>query len=101
MKSTKKTAAEKRLTKVSVGKNSIPYRVVMDVLNGTNKTYKVYGNTIKPVHTSGKGRFTTNLNYTNQIRYLLSKIGIDTVLTNDSPRGGLTGNLLTITTKLI
>ena len=101
MKSTKVTAAQKRLTKVSVNKSSIAYQVVMDCLNGTKKTYKVYGNIIRPVHTSGSGRNTTNMDYTNDIKSLLSKIGIDTVLTNDSPRGGLTGNLLTIITKII
>jgi len=101
MKSTKVSAASKRLSKLSVSKTSIAYQVVTDLLNGTNKSSKIYDNTIRPVHTSGSGRFTSNMDYTNNIQKLLKNIGIDTVLTNDSPRGGLTGNVLTITTKLV
>jgi hypothetical protein len=35
-------------------KTSIAYRIVSDLINGTNKTYKVYDYTIRPCHTSGK-----------------------------------------------
>jgi len=102
MKTTTKIAAAKRLAKLTVSKSSIAYKVVAELLELPNaaKTYKVYGNTIRPVHTSGSGRFTSNMDYTNDIKSLLSSIGIDSVLSNDSVRGGLTGNLLTITTKL-
>jgi hypothetical protein len=99
MKSTTKIIAAKKLAKSTVSKTSIAYQIAFDIVNDTNKSYKVRGNEIRPVHTSGSGRFTSNLDYTNATKSLLSEIGIDTVLTNDSPRGGLTGNLLTITTK--
>jgi hypothetical protein len=100
MKTTTKIIAAKKLAKSTVSKSSIAYQVAFDIVNNTNKSYKLKNNTIRPVHTSGLGRFTSNLDYTKDIQLLLSSIGIDTVLTNDSPRGGLTGNLLTITTKL-
>lgn len=102
MKTTTKSAAAKRLVKLNVSKSSIAYKVVAELLELENatKTYKIFGKTIRPVHTSGSGRFTNNMDYTQEIKSLLSKIGIDTLLSNDSPRGGLTGNLLTITTKI-
>jgi hypothetical protein len=102
MKSTTKIAATKRLLKLKPQKNTIAYSVVIELLGfpDAKKTYKIYGNTIRPVHTSGRGRFTSNMDYTKDIVSLLSCIGIETILTNDSARGGLTGNLLTITTKI-
>jgi len=102
MKSTTKLIAAKKLAKLEISKTSIAYQIVAEVLGlpKSSKTYKVFGNTIRPVHTSGSGRFTSNLDYTHPTKNLLTKLGIDTILTNDSPRGGLTGNLLTITTKL-
>ena len=102
MKSTTKISAAKKLYKLKPQKNTIAYSVVAELLclPDSKKTYKIYGNTIRPVHTSGKGRFTSNMDHTNDIRNLLSQIGIDCVLSNDSARGGLTGNLLTITTKI-
>lgn len=102
MKNTTKIIAAKKLSKLSISKTSIAYQVAAELLEieGAKKTYKIFGNTIRPVHTSGSGRFTSNLDYTIDIKNLLTSIGIDTVLSNDSKRGGLTGNLLTIKTKL-
>jgi hypothetical protein len=100
MKSTTKAVATKKLAKLNVSKNSIAYRVVTDVLNGTNESNKVFGKIIRPVHTSGTGRFTSNMDYTNDITSLLFSIGIETTVSNDSPRGGLKGNFITITTKI-
>lgn len=100
MKSTTKAVAKKKLAKLTVSKNTIAYKVVTDVLNGTNESYKVFGKIVRTVHTSGRGRFTSNLDYTSDIANLLHSIGIETTKGNDSPRGGLTGNFLTITTKL-
>ena len=102
MKTTSKAAAAKRLAKLKVSKSSIAYKVVAELLGLPNaeKTYKVYGSHIRPVHTSGSGRFTSNMDYTTDIKNLLASIGVETELHNDSPRGGLTGNILTLKTKL-
>jgi hypothetical protein len=102
MKTTTKTAAANRLAKTTVSKSSIAYKVVAELLQLPNatKTYKVFGNIIRPVHTSGSGRFTSNMDYTKDIQSLLASIGIETILGNDAPKGGLTGNYLEIITKI-
>ena len=92
MKTTSKKSAEKRLAKVKVSKTSIAYQNVIAVINGAK--------TIRPVYTSGTGRFTSNQDHTFTTRALLLQIGIEHTLTNDSKRGGLIGNLITINTKI-
>ena len=100
MKTTTKVIALKKLSKLNTSKSSIVYKVIIDLLMDTNTTYKVFGNAIRTVHTSGSGRFTSNQDHTASIKDTLNAIGIETELSNDSKRGGLTGNLLTIITKL-
>lgn len=46
---------------------------------------------IRPCYTSGRGRFTTNLDYTQQTMWLLNKMGVEFEVGNDSPRGGKCG----------
>jgi len=92
MKTTTKKSAEKRLAKLNVSKTSIAYNNVLKVINGEK--------TIRPVYTSGTGRFTSNQDHTQSTWELLTSIGIEVKLSNDSPRGGLTGNLITILTKI-
>jgi len=76
------------------------YQVVNDLLNHTNRTEMVWGNEIRPVRTSGKGRFTRILDYTNDIANLLSLIGVKYELKNDAPRGGKMGNYIKIKTRI-
>lgn len=75
-----------------VSKTSIAYRLAIEVIAGANR--------IRPCYTSGKGRFTSNQDHTESLKRLLDKLGIEYIFSNDSPRGGLTGNLITITTKI-
>ena len=81
-------------------KNSKAYQIVKDLINGTNKTYMVYGNVIRSCSTSGRGRFTSNMDYTKEVRSLLMLLDIKFESGNDSPRGGLTGNYFKILTKI-
>jgi len=59
--------------------------------------------TVYTCHTSGSGRFTTNIDRTEDTIKILQdaglKILIDFVVGNDSPRGGKTGNFVKLTTK--
>lgn len=54
-------------------------------------------------HTSGRGRFTTNIDRTEDAINILKlaglKINVDFTTGNDSPRGGKTGNYVELTTK--
>lgn len=90
----------KRLAKFTGSKTSIAYQVAKDLATGENKTYKISGNIIRPVHTSGSGRFTINLDYTNDCKAILTFLKLKFETGNDSPRGGLTGNFIKITTKI-
>ena len=97
----KATTLQNRLEKRYTGsKNSKAYQIVKDLIDGTNKTYMVYGNMIRPCSTSGRGRFTSNMDYTRETRSLLVLLGIKFEDGNDSPRGGLTGNFFKILTKI-
>ena len=92
---------QKRLENRYTGsKNSKAYQIVKDLISGTNKTYMVYGNVIRPCATSGRGRFTSNIDYTKDTENLLNLLGIKFERGNDSPRGGLTGNYFKISTKI-
>ena len=92
---------QKRLeNRYNGSKNSKAYQIVKDLINGTKTTYMVYGNVIRPCATSGRGRFTSNLDYTKDTENLLNLLGIKFESGNDSPRGGLTGNYFKILTKI-
>lgn len=95
------TTLAKRLAKFTGSKTSIAYQVAKDLSTGENKTYKVSGDTIRPVHTSGSGRFTSNLDYTNDCCKVLDFLKIKYITGNDSKRGGLTGNFIKIITPII
>lgn len=87
-----KLTVKSEANKMTVSKTSIAYRNAKEVINGAKQ--------IRPCYTSGSGRFCSNQDYTNETTALLNKIGVEFVLSNDSPRGGLTGNLITIKTKI-
>jgi hypothetical protein len=78
--------------KYPLAKNSMAYKFAKEVIEGKKQ--------IRPCYTSGSGRYCTNQNHTDATISVLEKIGIEFILTNDSVRGGLTGNLITITTKI-
>tara|TARA_R110002111_G_scaffold200412_1_gene265728 strand:- start:68 stop:361 length:294 start_codon:yes stop_codon:yes gene_type:complete len=54
-------------------------------------------------HTSGQGRFTTNIDRTIETIKILQDAGLkisnDFFAGNDSPRGGKTGNFIELTSK--
>lgn len=103
MKTLSKSNGLKKLAKLSVNKSTFAYKIVSELLGvqtGKYPTYAVIGNKIRPVHTSGRGRFCSNLDYTQQVISLLNQLDIEYMFTNDAPKGGLTGNLITITTKI-
>jgi len=70
-----------------VSKITKAYQYAKEVV--MNPDRKVY-----TCHTSGSGRFTSNLDYTFATKKLLERAGVHFKLGNDSPRGGLTGNFI-------
>ena len=92
MKTLTKKSAEAKLLKLTVSKSSIAYKLVKQVVEGAKE--------IRPVHINGSWGFRSNQDHTVNTTTLLDLMGIEYVLSNDSPRGGLTGTLITITTKI-
>ena len=76
-------------------KTSNGYRYAKELLTSKKRVYTC--------HTSGMGRFTTNIDRTNDTIKILKdaglKLGIDFITGNDSPRGGKTGNFVELTSK--
>ena len=92
----KRTTIAKRLKKVNTNKNSFAYRVVAEIAGVSITTFSVYKDVIRQCHTSGTGRFTTNLDYTSQVRTLLDTLKVKYEFGNDAPRGALSGNYIKI-----
>lgn len=95
------TTLKNRLAKLEIAKNSIAYKVIVDLVENTNKSYKVFpAGIIRPVHTSGSGRFISNQDHSRDISNLLDKLKVKYSEGNDAPRGGATGKYLKIITKI-
>jgi len=71
------------------------YQIALSLLEGSK--------IVRTCWTSGSKRFCKNMDYTSDVINALEiaglKKGIDFSLENDSPRGGLTGNYITLTAK--
>jgi hypothetical protein len=100
-KKMKAQTLQQRLEKRYTGsKTAKSYQIIKDLITGQNYTYSVKGNIIRPCRTSGMGRFTTNLDYTNDVEALLKLLGIRYETGNDSPKGGKPGNFIKVLTKI-
>lgn len=99
MKTLSKKQALNQLNELTIISENNPYPI-----NKQSKAYKyamrvIMGEkAIRPAYTLGRGRYSTIQDHTSATIVILEKLGIESILTNDSPRGGLAGNLLTITT---
>ena len=92
MKTITINSATKKLANTNSNKSSMAYKNVKKVLQGNKQ--------IRPVYTSGSGRFCSNQDHTKATTDILDSMGIEYIITNDSKRGGLTGTLITIKTKI-
>lgn len=86
----KKETIKKRLEKANVNKTSSAYKLLKKWLNDDGNTI------IRSCWESGRGRFTTNLDYTSQLERLLTSLKVRYISGNDAPRGGKTGNYIKI-----
>lgn len=95
------TTLKNRLQKNFKGsKNTVAYKIITDVLENTNKSGCYFKGLIRPVYTSGRGRFTSNLDYTLYVCQILDLLKVKYITGNDSPRCGKTGNFIQIKTKI-
>ena len=86
----KKETIKKRLEKINVSKTSSSYKLLTEWLNASDNYV------IRPCWTSGRGRFCTNLDYTEQLKHLLTSLNVRYESGNDAPRGGKCGNFIKI-----
>ena len=101
MRTSKRSAAEKRLNALTVrsetnayplSKSSNVYKLAVSAVNGEK--------VLRPCHIHGRGRFCSNIDCTDRLAVVLEKIGFEFEKGNDGPRGGLTGNFIKVTTKI-
>lgn len=86
----KKETIQKRLEKANVNKTTSAYKLL------TNWLSKEGNDIIRTCWTSGRGRYTSNMDYTADFERLLTTLRVRYERGNDSPRGGLTGNYIKI-----
>lgn len=101
----KSSTLQKRLDKRYTGaKNSYRYKIIIDLINGTNDTGMVKREDnsilIRPCFVSGSGRYTQNNDHSAEIKIMLQKLGVKFKTGNDAPRGGKSGDFIKISTKL-
>lgn len=63
-------------------------------------TYRIRQGLIRPCETSGTGRYTTLLDYTQDVCTLLTELKIKYLCGNDAPRGGACGTYIKVLTKI-
>lgn len=84
---------KKRTEKIA--KNSNHYKNAVSLLTTGNRVYTC--------HTSGSGRFTSNIDSTDYTILTVEQAGLkkgqDFITGNDSPRGGKTGNYVELTSR--
>lgn len=84
-----KTRLDKLVERNIAKKGTCAYRLINEVCD-------IERDTIRPVWTSGSGRFCKNLDYTGQVCYLLEKMDVMYEVGNDAPRGGACGTFIKI-----
>jgi hypothetical protein len=95
----KTSTFKKRTAKANSGTSG--KEIALNLLTG--KTTYSWDKKVRTCWTSGSGRFTKNMDYTEDTLNVLHHAGlkqnVDFTLNNDSPRGGKTGNYLVLTSK--
>ena len=94
-KSTIIARLEKLAQEKQVNKTSCAYTYIKEWLEIGNQN-----GMIRTCHTSGRGRFCSNLDYTRAVENLCDALKLKIESGNDAPRGGLTGNFVKIITKV-
>lgn len=74
---------------VSFVKNSCGFKLAIEAISNP-------GVKVRTCWTSGTGRFTSNLDYHFNTTNILNQLGVSYEEGNDSPRGGKTGQFVTV-----
>lgn len=88
MKALPKTFATKNGI-ISFNRNASEYKLVLQAIQNP-------GTKIRTCWTSGRGRFTSNMDHHYATATALTKLGVRFLEGNDSPRGGKTGQYIIV-----
>lgn len=92
LKSITEKSLHTKIDKLDISKSSIVFQEL--------KTLSKSKNRIRPVYQRGSGRNTQTVDNTTEFEKALRKLNLRFSTTNDAPRGGKMGNLITIETKI-
>lgn len=92
---TKETLRKRLANRYKKNKNFGEYRLVRDWIEQSHIRKE-----IRSCYTSGRGRFTKNMDYTPGVGEILTLIGVKYEMGNDAPKGSPTGNYYKILTKI-
>ena len=81
---------------LKINKNSIVFSDINNFIYSNSNNYF-----IRPVYSTGSGRYTRSVDLTYEIKDILNKIGVEYIDGNDAPRGGKLGNYIKIISKLV
>jgi hypothetical protein len=96
MKTTKRTALNKRIEKLVNSKELNKSSLVYGWISNLQK-----GQVIRPVYSQGRGWASSSLvDKTMELKIVLQKLKIDFLESNDAPKGGRTGHRVDIVTKV-
>lgn len=96
----KTSTIKKRFESNKKNINGIARKVIMTLL-GKDENWFVKDGIIRSCWTSGRGRYTSNMNYTQSICDALDILRIRYTIGNDAPRGGECGTFIKLITKII
>lgn len=93
MKTTKRSALNKRIKKMNFASNSIVGNMVLALKKGDK---------LRPVYSQGSTwKHSSLVDKTYELKQVLNTLKLDYVTGNDATRGGKTGYFIEITTKII
>lgn len=96
MKTTKLSVIEKKMQKLvdekKIRKGSKVYQWIVRMKNGE---------IFRPVYSKGSSwKYSSLFDKRNELKNVLNKLGIEYIEGNDAPKGGQTGALIKVTTKI-
>lgn len=83
---------ESKINKLNITKSSIVYGLIKSLLNKET--------VLRPVYSQGKGRNTTTVDRSDEVKRILEQLNLRFSISNDAPRGGKTGYRIDILTKI-
>lgn len=92
MKTASQTTLKKNLSKVTISKNTVAYKMLLEAISGKKL--------LRPCYVQGSGKHIKNQDHSLSLEKALREVGIEFTTGNDAPRGGLPGKFIEVKTKI-